>query len=94
MHEYSWIAFINNRLKTKTEAFGLNIKSHSFRVNFVTSLLKHAPLQVVSNLVGQSNVTTTVRYDRYHPNKDKTIELYCKKRLLIMMINHINYAPL
>nr|NP_042243.1 hypothetical protein [Prototheca wickerhamii]AAD12631.1 unknown [Prototheca wickerhamii] len=74
----SWIHFINKRLISKTEVFGVNIKSHSFRVNFVTSLLKHAPIQIVSNLVGHSNITTTVkydRYDRYHPNKNKTIEL-------------------
>lgn len=78
MNESSWIAFINKRLINKTKVFGLNIKSHSFRVNFVTSLLKHAPLQIVANLVGHSNIATTVKYDRYHPNKNKTIELLQK----------------
>lgn len=78
MNESSWIAFLNKRLINKTKVFGLNIKSHSFRVNFVTSLLKHAPLQIVANLVGHSNIATTVKYDRYHPNKNKTIELLQK----------------
>lgn len=71
----SWIYFINNRLIENTRHLGLNIKSHSFRVNFVTSLLKHAPLQIVSNLIGHTNISTTVKYDRYYPNRDKTLNL-------------------
>ncbi|KAL6766029.1 hypothetical protein ACKKBG_M90135 (mitochondrion) [Auxenochlorella protothecoides x Auxenochlorella symbiontica] len=73
--ENSWIYFINSRLLEKTRHLGLNIKSHSFRVNFVTSLLKHAPLQIVSNLIGHTNISTTVKYDRYYPNKDETLNL-------------------
>ena len=53
----SWIDFINKKLLDAAHHFGLNIKSHSFRVNFVTSLLKVAPLQQVSEIVGHRDVT-------------------------------------
>jgi integrase len=65
----SWIAFVNKRLLQNTKGVCTNIKSHSFRINFATSLLRHAPLQKVSNLIGHQDVRTTMSYNRYIPNK-------------------------
>lgn len=41
----SWISFINKKLRSAASQHRLSIKSHSFRINFITSLLKFAPIQ-------------------------------------------------
>lgn len=76
--ESNWIKFLNERLRERTKHLKLNIKSHSFRVNFVTSLLKHAPIQTVAHIIGHSNINTTLRYDRYYQDPQKTKELISK----------------
>lgn len=78
IHTKTWREFINRNLKKKTRIFNKNIKSHSFRVNYITSLLTHASLQVVKDLVGHANADTTLRYNRYHPNKDQVTQLLNK----------------
>jgi site-specific recombinase XerD len=73
-----WRDFINRNLKKKTRLFNKNIKSHSFRVNYITSLLEHTSLQVVKDLVGHANADTTLRYNRYQPNKQQLAQLLNK----------------
>lgn len=65
----NWIAFINKKLNTSLKRIGVvgNFKSHSFRINFVTELLKNYPIQKVSQLVGHSELSTTLKYDRWTP---------------------------
>lgn len=75
----SFIRFFNNRLKKftsgKSEYNNKNLKSHSFRVNFITSLLKHAPLDIVCDIVGHKSISTTNRYNRNKITKEQHIEL-------------------
>ena len=76
---YSWIRFFNTRLvkfsKSRSYYKNMCVRSHSFRINFVTALLKKAPLQVVSEIIGHSSVNTTNRYNRNRISKEEHLEL-------------------
>jgi transposase InsO family protein/site-specific recombinase XerD len=60
-----WIRTLNNFIKQAVPQFKLVLSSHSFRVNYITSLLRSVPLERVSQLIGHSDVRTTCRYNRY-----------------------------
>ena len=70
-----WVRFLNRRLKPAVAHFGLNLKSHSFRVGYITPLLKYAPVQQVAAIVGHSNINCTLNYNRYATEKKDIIEL-------------------
>lgn len=67
MTSLSWIKFINKRLKKYALIYNCNanIKSHSFRIGYVTQLLKNLPLHQVTDLISHANVSTTMKYNRY-----------------------------
>ena len=60
-----WVRSLNEFIKPAKKQFNVVLSSHSFRVNYITSLLRSVPLQKVSKLVGHANPNTTARYDRY-----------------------------
>lgn len=76
----SWISFINRRLDEKTKELSGNIKSHSFRINYATSLLKHAPIEKVANLIGHRDIRTTLMYNRFIINKKEAMN-YLEKAI-------------
>lgn len=71
----NWVAFLNSNLQPAVKHFGLNIKSHSFRVGYVTHLLRYAPVQHVAAIAGHSDIRSTIAYNRYVPNSEHVIEL-------------------
>lgn len=71
----NWVAFLNLNLQPAVKHFGLNIKSHSFRVGYVTHLLRYAPVQHVAAIAGHSDIRSTIAYNRYVPNREHVIEL-------------------
>lgn len=57
---------INKRLETYKKRFSLNLTSHSFRINFVTELLKHeVPTHLAQELIGHTDIRSTLKYKRY-----------------------------
>lgn len=74
----SWIRFMNSRLVKYTEGICENVRSHSFRVNYTTSLLKHAPLEQVAEIIGHRDIKTTLRYNRYRVTKQERIDVLVK----------------
>lgn len=60
-----WLTSLNDFIKPAKSKFHLVLSSHSFRVNYITSLLRSVPLQKVTKLIGHANPNTTARYDRY-----------------------------
>ena len=74
----NWITFINNKLKGVAKQHRLYIKSHSFRINFVIRLLKFAPIQQVSGLVGGQDVKSSMAYNRYTLDQMKGRDLMDK----------------
>lgn len=73
-----WIKIINKYLKPAVHRFGLNLKSHSFRINYVTRLLEELPIQKVKTIVGHRSIQTTTQYDRFFVNDKEAIMLVDK----------------
>ena len=70
-----WVEFINLNLLPAVKHFGLNLKSHSFRVGYVTHLLKYAPVQHTASIVGHVDIRSTIAYNRYVPDREYVIQL-------------------
>lgn len=60
-----WVSALNKFIKPAKHHFDLELTSHSFRINYITYLLRTVPLQRVSKIVGHVNTNTTAIYDRY-----------------------------
>lgn len=74
-HPLSIIRTVNRDIASTSKIcnINLNLKSHSFRVGFITQLLKDNDILLVSKIVGHSKIETTLRYNRYQPDS-KTIQ--------------------
>ena len=62
---------INKDLKHTCEINQIpyNIKSHSFRINMITRLLKNTSLQDAADIIGHRDIKSTMAYKRYALNK-------------------------
>ena len=60
-----WLKSLNDFIKPAQDHFQLVLSTHSFRVNYITSLLCSVPLQGVTKAIGHAHTNTTARYDRY-----------------------------
>ena len=65
LHPTHWISNLNLFIKNAADQFQFKLSSHSFRIHYITHLLKTVPIQRVSKLVGHAEIQTTVRYDRF-----------------------------
>ena len=48
-----------------------NIKSHSFRINMITKVLKNVSIQDAADSIGDKDIKSTMVYKRYALNKTK-----------------------
>ena len=71
------IKMINRDLKHTSEKYQIpyNIKSHSFRVNMITNLLKVTSVQNTANIIGHSDIRSTMIYNRYVLSKNQIQDL-------------------
>lgn len=78
VHEkYSYI-WLNKVLKPYSEKYGVNLLSHSFRINYVTSLIKNYNAHIAQTIVGHRNIDTTIRYDRNILTSDEVKKIRSK----------------
>lgn len=65
------IKMVNKDLKTTCTKFDIpfNVKSHSFRVNMITNLLKVTSVQNTASIIGHSDIRSTMSYNRYSLSK-------------------------
>jgi site-specific recombinase XerD len=71
----SWLRCLNNFINIARVHFNMRpLSTHSFRINYITSLLRTVPIQQVKTIIGHKNIDTTSKYDRYIVNAN-TIEL-------------------
>ena len=65
------IKMVNKDLKVTCIKFNIpfNIKSHSFRINMITNLLKVTSVQNTANIIGHSDIRSTMSYNRYTLSK-------------------------
>jgi integrase len=78
----NWIQFINTRLKKYLHNYQFNIKSHSFRVNYVTQFLQNNPLHEARQIMGHRDIKTTLMYDRHLTDPDKIVNVLNKIQTL------------
>jgi integrase len=73
IHKKTFIQVINRDLKHTCEVCNLpyNIKSHSFRVNVISNLLKITTVQNTADIIGHQDIRSTMAYRRYALSKDK-----------------------
>jgi len=74
------IKVVNKDLKTTCTKFNIpfNIKSHSFRVNMITNLLKVTSVQNTASIIGHSDIRSTMSYNRYTLSKTEIQNLLNK----------------
>lgn len=80
IHRKALIQIINDDLKNTCETFKLsyNIKSHSFRINHISSLLTVTTVQNTADIIGHQDIRSTINYKRYILSK-KEIEKLLEK---------------
>ena len=73
MTDKNLIKMVNKELKFTCTKFKIpfNIKSHSFRVNMITNLLKVTSVQNTANVIGHSDIRSTMSYNRYALSKSE-----------------------
>jgi len=69
----NFIRFVNNDMSFTCRKFGVleNFKSHSFRVGYITKLLRTLPVQKVAAIIGHKDTESTMAYQRYIINKEE-----------------------
>jgi site-specific recombinase XerD len=55
-----------------------NIKSHSFRINMISQLLKNTAVQNAADIIGHRDIKSTMAYKRYALNKNEIQKLLNK----------------
>jgi integrase len=71
------IKMVNNDLKETCTKFHIpfNIKSHSFQVNMITNVLKVTSVQNTADIIGHSDIRSTMQYSRYALSKTEIQDL-------------------
>lgn len=74
------IKMINNDLKHTSDInqIPFNVKSHSFRINMLTKLLKSTSVQNAADIIGHKDIKSTMAYKRYALNKTEIKNLLDK----------------
>lgn len=77
MHSKALIKIINEDLRNTCETLKLpyNTKSHSFRINHISSLLKVTTVQNTADIVCHRDIRSTISYKRYALSKQEIEEL-------------------
>ena len=80
MTDKNLIKMVNKDLKSTCQKFKIpfNIKSHSFRVNMITNLLRVTSVQKAANIIGHADIRSTMTYNRYALTKNEIQELLDK----------------
>ncbi len=52
-----------------------NIKSHSFRINMISNLLRVTSVQNTANIIGHQDIRSTISYERYALSKSEIQDL-------------------
>lgn len=73
VHKKALIQIINKDLSytSKLAELPYNIKSHSFRVNVITNLLKVTSVQNTAEIIGHKDIRSTMAYRRYALSKEE-----------------------
>jgi putative transposase len=93
------IIMINKELAIACERYGIkqNIKSHSFRIGRITSLLRIAKLHQVGEIIGHSDIRSTLQYQRNFLDQEETENILKKAEASMKTQYHpysLNITPM
>lgn len=72
---HKWIKLLNENLMFFTTKYNLKIKSHSFRINYVTNILKHSSVDRAQQFVGHKDIRSTIAYSRYQIGDQESLDI-------------------
>ena len=77
IHQKLLIRLINDDLKNTCKICEIpyNIKSHSFCINMISNLLKKTIVQHAAQIIGHSDIKSTMSYNRYALSKEEIQDL-------------------
>lgn len=80
MHKKSLIRIVNKDLKhtCKLNNIAFNLKSHSFRINTISNLLRVTSVQNAASIIEHSDIRSTISYQRYALTKSEIQDLLKK----------------
>jgi transposase InsO family protein len=80
IHKKSLIRIINKDLKhtCKLNNIAFNLKSHSFRINTISNLLRVTSVQNAANIIGHNDIRSTMTYQQYALTKSEIQDLLKK----------------
>ena len=80
IHNKSLIRMVNKDLKNtcKLNNIHCNIKSHSFRINMISNLLRVTTLHNTASIIGHTDIRSTLKYKRYALSKQEIQKLLTK----------------
>lgn len=73
-----WIKLLNNNLMPFAKKHGLRLKSHSFRISFVTRILRHSSVDRAQSFIGHKDIRSTMAYSRYKVGDKKSLQVLDK----------------
>jgi integrase len=75
-NEFNFIRLVNEDMILTCKNFKIisNFSSHSFRVGYITKLLKTMSVQKVASIIGHRDIESTMSYQRYIINKEEIQE--------------------
>ena len=82
-------SLINKKIKPFSKKQNYNYKSHSFRINFATTILQATHVQNAQQIIGHKDIPSTMTSNRYCLNgfdKNKILEKAFEKA------NHTNHT--
>ena len=73
----TFIQVVNQDLKETCQKYNIpfNLKSHSFRINMITNLLKVTSVQHTAEIIGHADIRSTMSYNRYALSKTEIQDL-------------------
>lgn len=80
---------MNTRLGKYTVKRGMTVRSHSFKLHFITSLLEDNSLQALSQLIEHASVSTTDRYNKKKLKKRDPLDLLKHYQYKKPIINYV-----
>ena len=80
MHQKSLIRLVNADLQhtCRINNIAYNIKSHSFRINMISNLLRVTSIQNTANIIGHKDIRSTMTYERHTLTKSEIQDLLQK----------------
>lgn len=70
-----WIKLLNTKLDVFAKKYNLRLSSHSFKISYVTRILKHSSIERAQRFVGHKDLRSTQAYNRYQMGDEESFSI-------------------